>query len=342
MRAWRAALAFAALGIGEGVASADEATSVDAAHPLLLVTATPRLDAERLADALRTYLDEFHIEVRTAPGAPQGELRDELARTAELGAHARAWAIVRLDEATPGSAEIALVDRLTSKAIVTSVQRPPRDEDLYRVVALKVQSLLHATLAEPSEPGARPPALAELALAPPPAASAETQPRLMLDTAFAWVGFPSNGLTQQGLAVSLRARLGERLEVGIGTQALSALRAQRGDVNAVVNRIPVRAVLRFVLRGARWQAAAGPAVELGVVSLETTSQTLAVRSERSVVPALGVEAGAHLRISERVWLLLRAAALEALVDRRYTAQAQPLLALTGPEVTVEGGVAVSF
>jgi hypothetical protein len=114
------------------------AEDVATGRPSVVVTAAAPRDDERLADALRAYLDELDVEVRTAPAAPTGDLRAELAATAQIGAAGRAWAVVRIAAGEPGNAEIELVDRVTDKSLVTSVPRPRRDEDLYRGVALEV------------------------------------------------------------------------------------------------------------------------------------------------------------------------------------------------------------
>lgn len=320
-------------------AKADEA-GVNLDRPILVVTAAPPLDAERLADALRAYLDEFRVEVRTAPAAPGADLRAELAATAVIGAAARAWAIVRIADGAPGTAEIELVDRVTSKALVTAVPRPRRDEDLYRSVALKVQSLLRATLAEASPTVSRSQALAQLARAEEGVRPAER--RFSLETSFAFVGFPKGGLTQQGLGVSLARRFGERLELAAGAQALSAIQAQAGAVNASVSRLPLSLAARLVARGGRWEATAGIVAEAALVSIDTASPTLTVRSGWSVAPAMGAQAGGRVRLGDRTWLSVRAAALGVIVGQRFTAQGQPLLSLSGLEAAVEAGVGMAL
>jgi hypothetical protein len=308
------------------------------ARPVLVVTAAGPLDGERLADALRAYLDDVNIEVRTADEAPGGDLRSELRRADEIGAAVRAWAVVRIAPGAPGSAEIQLVDRVTEKSLVTAVPRPRRDEDLYRAVALKVQALLRATLSEPSPAVAASPALARLAAAPPVA----RDERFALETALAFVALPTDGLGQQGLAVSGSARLGEHLELALGTAALSALRAEAGAVSAVVSRVPVTLAARLRARRERWEATAGLVGELTVASLRTSSPTLAVRSGWSLVPAAGAQVGGRLRLGARAWVYARAAALGVIASQRYSAQGQPLLAFSGVELGGEAGLGVAL
>jgi hypothetical protein len=353
-RRWGLALV-AALLVPQGAARG--ADDVATGQPIVVVTAEAPLDEQRLADALRAYLDEFHVEVRTAPAAPTSDLRAELAATARIGAAVRAWAVVRIANGEPGSAEIELVDRVTDKSLVTSLPRPRRDEDLYRAVALKVQALMRATLAEPDAPVAASPALVRLAQGgeaglsyrpPSPAPPAEGSSRawaehsLVLETGLAFVGFSSTGATQQGLAVSATGRLGRRFEVALGTQALSGIRAQSGSVSAVVDRLPLSLAGRVVARGQRWEASVGPLAELAFVSIETSSPNLTVRSGRSVVPAVGGQAGGRLHLAGSTSLYLRAAALGVIAGQDYAAQGQPLLSLAGLQFGAEAGLAVGL
>ena len=74
--------------------------------------------------------------------------RQRLDDARALGAAVRAVAVVRAEHGAPGSVEIELIDLATGKALVVSVPRPQRDEDLYRALALKIQAVLRATLSE--------------------------------------------------------------------------------------------------------------------------------------------------------------------------------------------------
>jgi hypothetical protein len=310
-------------------------------RPIVVVTAAAPLDAQRLADALRAYLDELQVDVRTAPAAPGGDLRGQLAASAGIGAAARAWAVVRIADAAPGSAEIELVDRLTGKALVTSVPRPRRDEDLYRAVALKVQALLGATLAEPSPQVSSSPVLSRLAEASAPAARAGDR-RFALETSFAFVAFPGERRSQQGVAVALARRFRERFELALGTEALSAIEARAGAVSASVSRVPLSLAARVVVRGGRWEGVVGLVGEAALVSIETSSPTLTVRSGWSVSPAVGGQAGARLRLGQWAWAGARASALGVIVGQHFTAQGHPLVSVAGLQVGVEAGIGVEF
>src|SRR4051794_28316310 len=106
------------------------------------------MDAQRLADALRVYLDEFGIRVETRAAEDAEDLRKRLDDARQLGEAVRAIAVVRAEHGARGVVEIELIDLATNKALVVSVPRPERDEDLYRALALKIQAVLRATLSE--------------------------------------------------------------------------------------------------------------------------------------------------------------------------------------------------
>src|SRR5688572_28170928 len=170
-------------------------------RPTLVVTAAPPLDVERLADLVRTYLEGYEVDVRTAPAVQAGEMREQLAATEAAAAGARAVAAVRVAGAAGTTVEIQLVDRVTHKALVTQVQRLGRDEDFYRTLALKVQALLRSALSEdPPAVKQVAPALAPLVVvAPPP--PAPPPHRISLEVAYVLSSFPIGGLVQHGVSL---------------------------------------------------------------------------------------------------------------------------------------------
>ncbi|MCA1663464.1 MAG: hypothetical protein LC659_04210, partial [Myxococcales bacterium] len=170
------------------------ACSADAAERYrIVVTAVAPIDAERLAESMRAYLDDFAVDVVTAPASTDAELRAQLDATNASGANVSAIASIRVAARSTGTVEIALVDRLSAKALVAALARPPRDEDLYRAVALKMQALLRSALYERHESLAiEAPALGRLVaapVAPPPR-------RWSLDVGYALVSFPSGGTVE--------------------------------------------------------------------------------------------------------------------------------------------------
>ena len=164
----------------------------------IVVTTAPSIDAQRLADALRVYLDEFGIRVETRPAGEADDLRKRLDDARQLGEALRAVAVVRAEHGARGVVEIELIDLATSKALVVSVPRPERDEDLYRALALKIQAVLRATLSEARADLDPRSSLGRLvaerpARAPEAAAPAARTPQLALDAGYGVVAFPSDG-----------------------------------------------------------------------------------------------------------------------------------------------------
>ena len=200
----------------------------------VVVTAAAPLDSQRLADALRTYLDEFGIRVQVAPATAGGDLRTQLDDARHLGESVRAVAVVRAERETRGEIEVELYDLATDKALVAAVRRPARDEDLYRALALKIQAILRATFSEargelqPASPVGRLLAANERwrragharrpardgarrrdgqrcadSLAPErPDRQARPATHLALATGYAIVSFPVGGLVLQGVEVN--------------------------------------------------------------------------------------------------------------------------------------------
>jgi hypothetical protein len=137
-----------ALALLQAPAHAQESPAPPLGLAQIVVTTAPSIDAQRLADALRVYLDEFGIRVETRPPGEAGDLRKQIDDARQLGEALRAVAVIRAEHGPRGVIEIELIDLATDKALVVSVPRPERDEDLYRALALKVQAVLRATLSE--------------------------------------------------------------------------------------------------------------------------------------------------------------------------------------------------
>ena len=307
----------------------------------VLVTAAPSVDAERLAYALRTYLEGFSIEVLTAPAQAAADLRDQLAATNSAGADVRAIAAIRVD-AGAGTVEIQLVDRVSQKSLMTVVARPSRDEDFYRTVALKVQALLRSALFEQVEQlKTSAPELVRLVAPPAPAPTPSAPHRISIEAAYALASFPLGDLVQHGVEVSGRVELRRIFELGIGVQVLAPLRAVREDVSLALMDVPIILRAAVHLRRPRLEGAIGAIGELLVVALDTTSATSSVRSDRSVSPALGVEAAGRVRLASVVWLFVRASVLGVFDAQRYTVRGQPALDLSRLQVGGEAGLGVA-
>jgi hypothetical protein len=295
----------------------------------IVVTAAPSIDAQRLADALRVYLDEFGIRVETRPRGEGDDLRTRIDDARQLGEALRAVAVVRAEHGARGLVEIELIDLATSKALVLSVPRPERDEDLYRALALKIQAVLRATLSEARADLDPRSSLGRLvaesrARAPDSVAPAAHTPPLALDAGYAFVTFPGGGPSFSGLAVRGAWRPRAHLELGLATAALGSATASSGIVDATASIIPLHATARRPFGAGRTQLLVGPCIDTTYLRVSATSATTPVRSTRNVMVALGAEAEARVAILTSAWVFARAAALGVLNGERYDAAGAPL------------------
>jgi hypothetical protein len=292
-----------------------------------------------LADALRTYLDGYAIDVRTAPVSNTDDLREQLASADAVGAQVQALATLRVS-ADSTTVEIQLVDRLTRKALVARVARAERDADFYRSVALKVQALLRSTLyEEPEKVAAVAPALSPLILARAPS---PRRNRLSLEVSYALQSFPLGRLVQQGVAVRARIELARIFELALGIDGLVPARAERDDVTAQLYTVPVMLAADVHLRRSRVEGAMGAVAQINVLRLDASSSNVDVRSETTVVPAFGVEAAGRVRLGSVLWLYARAAVLGAAVGKRFTIDGTSVFDVSGLQVSANLGLGAAL
>ena len=322
------------------------ALAAEGAVPVdVVVTAAPPVDGQRLADAMRAYLDEYGIRVESASPAQPGDLRAQIADARRIGQAVRAMAVVRAQTGAvgedpggggdPGSGgargtiEIEIVDLATEKVLIAEVPRPRRDEDLYRALALKIQATLRATLSEAPERVGPRAGLTRLALSPSVVGQGATAPapaRVSLETGYVLFAFPLGGLQLQGLSLMAAFAARPWLEVALGGAVLDSLRAEGSGVVAVARVVPLGASARVRWAGARVEGLAGPAAGLAYVGVTPSSPSANVVTQRHLVPALGVELEGRLRVraSTPAWIYARAAGLGVLLGERYTAAGQVL------------------
>ena len=341
----------------------------------VVVTAAPPLDSQRLADALRTYLDEFGIRVQVAPATAGGDLRTQLDDARHLGESVRAVAVVRAERETRGEIEVELYDLATDKALVAAVRRPARDEDLYRALALKVQAILRATFSEargdlqPESPVGRllaandygtTTATAERRAEASHAAATVSAPEsitpeppdrralpavhLALATGYAIVSFPVGGLVLQGVAVNGVVLPRPWLELTLGSAALGSAHAAGGGVDVVMSVIPVTASALVRLRKQRMELLFGPSAELAFASVSEPRATLPVRSAHDVIIGLGGEAEGRLQPGswETTWIFGRVSALGLLLGERYDVSGAPILDASRFQLSAVAGIGVAL
>jgi hypothetical protein len=321
----------------------------------VVVTTAPPLDAERLADALRVYLDEFGIRVQTEAAAEASDLRTRLDDARALGEAVRAVAVVRVERGAPGSVELELIDLATQKALIVSVPRPARDEDLYRALALKIQAVLRATLSEaraaldPSSSLGRLVAEGGASGSPPASASTSastwTTPgpgRLGVDAGYTLVSFPIDGPRFEGAAFRAWWLATPGFELGLGAAALSSVTASSAGVDARAKLFPVRAGGRLRFERGRADLLVGPCAEMAWFWVQASSASIPVRSTRNVMFSLGAEAEARVGILTSTWLFARATALGVLNGERYDVAGTPLYDTSRLQLGVTLGLGIGL
>jgi|tagenome__1003787_1003787.scaffolds.fasta_scaffold20959298_2 hypothetical protein len=323
----------------------------------VVVTAAPPLDSQRLADALRTYLDEFGIRVQVAPATADGDLRTQLDDARHLGESVRAVAVVRAEREVRGEIEVELYDLATDKALVAAVRRPARDEDLYRALALKVQAILRATFSEargdlqPESPVGRLLAANASGTAGAPESitaerrddEARSATHLALATGYAIVSFPVGGLVLQGVEVNGVVLPRPWLELTLGSAVLGSIHAAGGGVDAVMSVVPVSAAALVRLARQRMELLFGPSAELAFASVTPNSQTLPVlHPTHDVIVALGADAEARLRAWETTWIFARVSALGVLLGERYEVSGTPILDASRFQLSAVAGIGVAL
>lgn len=327
--------------LAQGPAAVVAPAGVDVA-----VTATAPIDAQHLADVLRAYLDEYGVRVESAAATEPGDLRRQLADARQLGERVRAMAVVRVQGGEGaggrGTVEIDIVDLATEKVLIAEVPRPQRDEDLYRALALKIQASLRATLSEAPERLGTGSGLARL-VASGPVAPVQEQPagRLAVETGYLLFVFPLSGVGLQGLSLSGAFAPSRWFDVTFGSGLLGNARGEGGGVTAAGKVIPMLASARLRLSGARVDAMLGPAVELTYVGVTPQSSTTAVRATRYLLPGLGVDAEARLRVGASAWIYGRITALGVLLGERYLVDGQAVLDTSRLQASASVGLGIA-
>ncbi len=310
----------------------------------IVVTTAPPLDTQRLADALRVYLDEFGIEVElTAPDAA-GDLRERIADARRLGESVRAVAVIRAEPGTPNEVEIELTDLATHKTLIATMPKAARDEDLYRTLALKIQAILRATLSEARSSIDPQSAVGRLVSQSTPAATSPSTPSgpLELEAGYEALSLTAAGIVLQGLAVAVSYSLPRRIELSLGTALLGSTHVSSGGVDAVASVAPIFLGARVRWRKDRLELAVGPTAEVAIAGVTAISSVVPVRSSRDILLALGAEGEVRLRISGPAWGYLRASALGVLEGPRYDIEGAPVLDTSRLQMSLSGGVGLRF
>lgn len=297
----------------------------DAARSVLVATAVEPLRVDKLADALRTYLDAGRVEVRTAAAVSTGDLRADLGALVQAGAGEKATTVLRISATSTDAVEIALGDLPSQRTVIASIPRSERDEDLYRTLALKVQGLLRAT-----EEQSATPTLAAAAEPPPagPAGAVDVQGGLTLLT------FPLGDVTQEGILLRGRWAVTPAVRVGLGFRALPSVERRSGTTDVRLRVMPLVAGIERCWRGSRFEVAGGLLVLAEARYAEATAGKT-TRGDWTFVPGGGFSLGLAVRLSPLVRLSLQAAAIGLPWSSRYRVDGATVFDASRLEIPVD-------
>ncbi|HVY39843.1 MAG TPA: hypothetical protein VHM31_18020 [Polyangia bacterium] len=311
----------------------------------IVVTTAGPLDAQRLSDALHVYLDEFGIAIDSGPAAEGQDLRQRMAAAQRLGETVRAVAVIRAEGDGRDTIEIELDDLTTHKTLIASVPKPPRDADLYRTLALKIQALLRATLSEARQTLDPRSAAGRLAAADARATmdtSRSLDGRLALEAGYQALSLTAAGAVLQGLSAVASWRVARRFDVALGTAALTTVRVSRGGVDAVAEIVPLFAAARARWGWQRVEILAGPAAEAALASVTTVSATVPVRSPRNLMFALGIEGELRVAVGGPFELFARGDAFAVLDAPSYDVGGASILDTSRLHLAGSAGLGIVF
>jgi len=305
---------------------------------LVVVTAPPPLDAARLAETLRSYLDDSSVAVQVAPAAAAADLRTDLATLQATGVNARAVAAVRVAQAGSRTLEIQLVDLVTEKTLVATVPAVAHEADLYRVLALKIQALLRSALYEAVATSSASPAVERIVAVPAVVAA----PRRVLnwDAGYTLVSFPLDGIVLQGVLVRGSWSVRPWFSLGAGARALAPRQLHHDDVTISLMRVPVSLSADLQREGRRFGGTLGLVAEVAAERVSARSETASFRSQTALVPALGVGAEGRVRLASSAAFFLRCAGLALPAAERYTVRGTPVLDTSRWQLTMDAGLSV--
>lgn len=332
---------------GQDAAAAPESPAQPPSPAHIIVTTVAPLDAQRLADALRAYLDDVGVRIEPHLAGAADGLRQQLEDARRLGHTAQATAVVRVERdlsaGEPGEVEIQLIDLTTDEVVIATIASPARDEDRYRALALKIQALFRTRWsARQARSEAQDPPSGELDGSQEARFAARAPWDVALDVGLALVSFPISGPVFDGVEVRGRWLPTPRIALAIGTAVLGSTSASSGGVEAVTTIVPIRGTAMLRLATGRAALFAGPAAELSFLRVNASSATTPVRSVRHVMLALGGEADARLALVGPLCLFARTAALGVLNGERYDAAGVPLIDTSRFELTGTVGLALGI
>jgi hypothetical protein len=273
----------------------------------LRVSAEPPLSAQRLGDALRSYLDGAEVTVVPAEAAGQaGE-----GPPAEPGTVS---VTLRGSRGLGEDAEVVLVDG--EETILARLPGALRTEDLYRTAALKVQALLQrraavAAVTRPAE------AIGDARAASP----APARDRLWLDAGLALM-LPTGGPSREGLRLGSGLRLARRWRVALGAYLEPPQSTTSQGIDVKAWEIPFFLSLGFAWHQGRWQGFLDAVGHAAIRRISAEAAGIVSSSDTALSPRAGPALGFGFPLAPGLRAGARISLLAALVDTRYRVDGQ--------------------
>lgn len=271
---------------------------------VLRVSAEPPLSVERLADAIRSYVEGAELEI-ASPG--QGE-RDGVAAKPTPGV---VEISLRRLGASDDEVELVLLDG--EETILSRLPRAMRSEDLYRSAALKV----HALLERRTPPPVLPPETIEVRETAPSA----PPERLMLDAGFA-VLMPSAGPVREGLRLAAGLRLGQRWHVLLGAYIEPGESTRASGIDVSAWELPVLVAAGYDWHQGLWSGWVDAVGHAAVRRVSAKSPDIVANSEMALSPRAGGSTGLGFAILQGLRLQAQVSLLATLADTRYRVDGQ--------------------
>lgn len=273
------------------------AGSVQAA--VLHISAEPPLSVERLADALRSYVEDVELDI--APPEREGAVSPGVVEIS-----------LRRLGATDDEVELVMVDG--EETILSRLPRAMRSEDLYRTAALKVHALLERRTSPPAPPadslGVREGAEPSL----PPQ-------RFMLDAGFA-VFVPSAGPVREGLRLAAGLRLAQRGHILLGAYIEPGQSSRVNGIDVSAWELPILLAAGLDWHQGTWSGWTDVVGHAALRRVSAKSPDIVANSEVALAPRVGGSTGLGFAVGQGLRLHAQVSLLATLADRRYRVDGQ--------------------
>jgi hypothetical protein len=265
----------------------------------LEVSAEAPLSAERLSDALRSYVEGAEVAVGATDDVAEGaETPDRRVRIRLRGSHA-----------VGEDAEVVVADR--DETVVARLPGALRSEDLYRAAALKVQTLLQRRQAAEA-----PAAPVDAIATAPPAPAPPREGRLLLDVGLGWMQ-PTAGQARQALRLGTGLRLGNRWRTRLAAYLEPSESSYPQGVAVSSWELPVELTLGLALHQGRWQSFIEAIGQVALHRLSAEAPGLVSTTETTLAPRAGAGVTFALAMTQGLWAEARLSLLAAVQDTRY-------------------------